>query len=131
MGKGKMNQKGDQAFSKFQASGGRFTPMKGDINQYGKENAATNMDGRFSKTKLSGGRFTPVGDTNFVNNLLKNDIKWTPSKIIIFGLIFIIPYGALLYILSSISPLITGLMIGGPLVIFAFFYFLHIMTKDL
>jgi hypothetical protein len=126
MGKG--DQKGDKAFSSVKLSGGRMTPMKGDVNQYAK-NSATGMDKNFSKGGMSGGRFTPFGSTDFVNKPV--DIKWTPLKVIIFTLIFMIPYGALIYIVSSVSPLITSLMVGTPIVIGALFYFIHLMTKDL
>lgn len=128
MGKG--NQKGDNKMTSAASSGGRFTPLKGDINSYAKS-SATGMDKRFSKTKVSGGRFTPFGSTEFVNKPLKDDIKWTPLKVIICTLIFMVPYGALIYILSSISPIITSLMVGTPIVIGAIFYFIHLMTKDL
>ncbi len=128
MGKG--DQKGDKGFTSGKTSGGRFTPMKGDINSYAK-GSATGMDKNFTKGAKSGGRFSTLGSTEFVNQPLKNDIKWTPLKVIIFALILIIPYGALIYILSSISPLITSLMIGAPIVIFDIFYFIHLMTKDL
>ncbi len=129
MGKGKMDQKGDKDFSSVKLSGGKFTPMKGDINSYAKGSAATGMDGRFTKGKVSGGKFTPFGSTEFVNKPI--DVKWTPLKVIIFTLIFMIPYGGLIYIVSSISPLITSLMVGTPIVIGAIFYFIHLMTKDL
>ncbi|MGB3532293.1 MAG: hypothetical protein WBA13_02125 [Microcoleaceae cyanobacterium] len=88
-------------------------------------------DKAFTSGKMSSTRFAVLKDTEFVNKPLKEDIKWTPLKVIIATLIFIIPYGVLIYILSSISPLITSLMVGAPIVIFAIFYFIHLMTKDL
>ncbi len=128
MGKG--NQKGDKNFTSGKMSGGKFTPMKGDVNSYAK-NANSGMDNRFIKGKMSAGRFSVVKNADFVNKPLKKDIKWTPIKVIIATLIFIIPYGALIYILSSISPLMTSLMVGAPIVIGFLFYCIHLMTKDL
>lgn len=128
MGKG--DQKGDKGFTSGKMSGGRFTPMKGDVNSYTKSSFSS-MDKNFSKGKVSGGRFSPLSSTEFVNQPLKNDIKWTPLKVIVCTLIFMVPYGALIYILSSISPLMTSLMVGAPIVIGAIFYFIHLMTKDL
>lgn len=128
MGKG--DQKGDKGFTSGKMSGGKFTPMKGDVNSYAKS-SATGMDKNFSKAKMSKGRFSPLSSTEFVNKPLKDDIKWTPLKVIVCTLIFMVPYGALIYILSSISPLITSLMVGAPIVIGAIFYFIHLMTKDL
>ena len=128
MGKG--DQKGDKDFSSVKLSGGKFTPMKGDVNSYAKS-SVTGMDRNFSKAKMSKGRFSPLKSVDFVNQPLKQDIKWTPLKVIIATLLFIIPYGGLIYVLSSISALMTSLMVGAPIVIGAFFYFLHLMTKDL
>ncbi len=91
-----------------------------------------NMDKRFSSAKTSKGRFTPLKgkDLNLMEKPLKKDFKWTPFRIVLFAIFFLVPYGSLIFVVSSLSPVLLSLMVGAPIVIGALFYVIHLLTKD-
>ncbi len=91
-----------------------------------------NMDKRFTSGRGSRGKFTPLKgkDLDLVNQPLKKDFKWTPFRIVLFAIFFLVPYGGLIFVASSLSPVLLSLLVGAPIVVGALFYVIHLLTKD-
>lgn len=90
------------------------------------------MDKRFTSGKTSGGRFTPLKgkDLKMMEKPLKQEFKWTPFRIVLFAIFFLVPYGGLIFVASSISKVLLSLLVGTPIVVGALFYVIHLLTKD-
>lgn len=72
-----------------------------------------------------------IKDQKLLNTTLKKDIKWTPAKIILATLVFLITYGSFVYYSTSISLIFTGLLIAGPVMAGALYGFIYFVNRDL
>lgn len=72
-----------------------------------------------------------IKDQKLLNTKLKKDIKWTPAKIILATLVFLITYGSFVYYSTSISLIFTGLLIAGPVMAGALYGFIYFVNRDL
>ncbi|AMW27957.1 hypothetical protein [Arthrospira platensis] len=77
------------------------------------------------------GKRTYIKDKKLLNTTLKKDIKWTPTKIILAALGFLIPYGGFVYYSTSISLIFAGLLIAGPVMAGALYGFIYFVNRDL
>ena len=91
-----------------------------------------NMDKRFTSAKTSKARFSVLKgkDLALMEKPLKKDFKWTPFRIVLFAIFFLVPYGGLIFIASSLSPVLLSFLVGAPIVTGALFYVIHLLTKD-
>ena len=74
-----------------------------------------------------------IKDESILTEPLKKDIKWTPKKLTMAGIITLIPYSAILsYVISAGMPMGAVVsMISVPIVLVGAYLIIYNLTKNL
>lgn len=74
-----------------------------------------------------------IKEESLLTTPLKKNIRWTPQKLIMAGIITLIPYSAIIYyVISSGMP--TGAvvtMVAVPIVMVGSYYFIYNWSRNL